>query len=72
MKDKTYGGLLKWDHQNKTIYVTRNLNPPSHNARFLYELKIKYPNYQIITEDSSTTGTRGVSTAPSMPYNNFS
>jgi len=48
MKSKTYGGLLKWDHQNKIVYVTRQLNPPTHNARFLSDLKCNYPDYQIV------------------------
>ena len=42
--------LLKWDHNDKIIYVTQQLNPPSYNAKFLYELKQKNPEYTIIKE----------------------
>jgi hypothetical protein len=52
MKYKTYGGLLKWDHQNKKVHILRELNPPSHNVRFLYELKNNYPEYEIISVDT--------------------
>jgi hypothetical protein len=48
MKYKTYGGLLKWDHKNKIVYVTRELNPPSHNARFISDLKENYCDYDIV------------------------
>ena len=48
MKEKNYGGLLKWDHQNKIVYVTRQLNPPTHNARFLSDLRVEYPDYQVV------------------------
>ncbi len=39
---------LKFDHKNKTIYVNERLNPPSYNARFLYELKSNYSDYLIV------------------------
>ena len=48
MKSKTYGGLIKWDHQNKIVYLNRMLNPPSHNQRFLDKLKKENPDYEII------------------------
>jgi len=49
-KNKTYGGILRWDNINKKIFVTRELNPPSYNARFLHHLKLENPDYEIIKE----------------------
>jgi hypothetical protein len=37
-----------WDYENKKIYVTRMLNPPSYNARYLDKLKEDNPDYEII------------------------
>jgi hypothetical protein len=48
MKIETKFKHLKWDHENKIIYVADQLNPPSFNAKFLYELKEKNPEYTII------------------------
>ena len=50
MKTKSYNQLLKWDHKNKKVYVKRQLNPPSYNSKFLYQLKEENPDYAIIKD----------------------
>ena len=47
LRHKKFGGLVRYDHQAKTITLTRELNPPSHHARFVSELQKNYPTYNI-------------------------
>jgi hypothetical protein len=48
MKTKSHNQLLNWNHKDKKIYVQRQLNPPSYNSKFLYQLKEENPDYVII------------------------
>jgi hypothetical protein len=47
LRHKKFGGLLRFDHQAKTITLTRELNPPSYHARFVSDLQKNYPTYNI-------------------------
>ena len=47
-KFKKYGGLVRYDHKNKLIFQTRELNPPTTNARFRDKLKREYPEYTVV------------------------
>ena len=49
-RDKRYGGLVRYDHGHKIIFLQRNLNPPSHHARFVDKLKNDYPEYQVVSK----------------------
>jgi hypothetical protein len=49
-RHKQYGGLVRYDHKNKLIFVQRHLNPPSHHARFVNRLKEEYPEYQVVSK----------------------
>ena len=48
MKTASKSKNLKWNHTGKVIEVTRQLNPPSFNARFIFELQKENPDYTII------------------------
>ena len=50
MRLKTYGGVLRWDTQNKVVRQTRCLNPPSFNAQFVKKIKTEHPDYQLVEE----------------------
>jgi hypothetical protein len=50
MRLKTYGGVLKWDAQNKVVKQTRCLNPPSFNAQFVDKIRREHPEYQLVEE----------------------
>ena len=45
----TLNGLLRWDHEAKTITMARSLNPPPYNARFIKQLKEDYNDYTVVT-----------------------
>lgn len=45
----TLNGLLRWDHEAKTITMARSLNPPTYNARFIKQLKEDYNDYTVVT-----------------------
>jgi hypothetical protein len=47
-RDKKYGGLVRYDHDHKIIYLQRHMNPPSYEARFVNRLQENYPEYQIV------------------------
>lgn len=47
-KFRKYGGLVRYDHKNKLIFQTRELNPPTTNARFRDKLKREYPEYTVV------------------------
>ena len=47
-RDKKYGGLVRYDHDHKIIYLQRHLNPLTHQARFVKKLKEEYPEYQVV------------------------
>ena len=49
LRHNKYGGLVRYDHQAKTIVITRELNPPSYHFRFVKRLQEDYPNYNIQT-----------------------
>lgn len=48
MKTASSSKFLKWNHEEKVIHVTQQLNPPSFNAKFLHELKTENPDYKIL------------------------
>jgi len=48
-KFKKYGGLVRYDHKNKLIFQTRELNPPSSNARFRDKLRSEHPDYTVVS-----------------------
>jgi hypothetical protein len=50
MKEKNYGGLIRWDHSNKRVYLNRELNPPTHNARFISKLREEHPDYEVVKQ----------------------
>jgi hypothetical protein len=47
-RDKKYGGLVRYDHDHKIIYLQQQLNPPTHEARFIKKLKEDNPDYQVV------------------------
>ena len=47
-KFNKYGGLVRYDHENKVIYQTRELNPPTTSARFRDKLRKEYPDYKVV------------------------
>ena len=47
-KFKKYGGLVRYDHKNKLIFQTRELNHPTTNARFKDKLRRDYPDYKVV------------------------
>lgn len=47
---KTYGGVLRWNHQTEEVYQTRCLNPPTYNAQFKDKIRQEYPEYTLIEE----------------------
>jgi hypothetical protein len=47
-RDHKYGGLVRYDHKNKLIFVTRELNPPTANARFINHLENENPDYKVV------------------------
>tara|TARA_B100001063_G_C16274990_1_gene316365 strand:- start:104 stop:265 length:162 start_codon:yes stop_codon:yes gene_type:complete len=49
-RDKKYGGLVRYDHHDKIIFLQRNLNPPSTHARFVNKLKEEYPDYKVVSK----------------------
>ena len=46
----TYGGLVWWNHMKKEVHLKRPLNPPSHNARFVSEIRKGYDEYTIVED----------------------
>ena len=44
----TLNGLLRWDHKAKTVTLSRCLNPPTTNARFIKQLKEDYNDYTVV------------------------
>ena len=49
-RDKKYGGLVRYDHNDKVIYLQRNLNPPTTHARFVKKLQEEYPEYKVVSK----------------------
>lgn len=47
-KFKKFKGLVRYDHKNKLIFITRALNPPTTNARFANYLSNEYPEYKVV------------------------
>ena len=47
---KTYGGIVRYDHKEKMIFVQRRLNPLQHHAKFMERMRSEYPEYEIISE----------------------
>ncbi len=44
-KFKKFGGLVRYDHKNKLIFLNRNL---TYNKRFAKRLSIDYPEYIVV------------------------
>jgi len=65
-KFKKYGGLVRYDHKNKLIFQTRELNPPTANARFKNKLRRDHPDYTVVAPKWSKTLTS--STLPSVNW----
>ena len=49
-RDKKYGGLVRYDHHDKIIYLQRNMNPPTAHARFVNKLQEEYPGYKVVSK----------------------
>lgn len=49
-RDKKYGGLVRYDHNHKIIFLQRNLNPPTAHAKFVNKLKNDNPDYQVVSK----------------------
>ena len=47
---KTYGGIVRYDHKEKMIFVQRRLNPLQLHAKFMERMRNEYPEYEIISE----------------------
>ena len=47
---KTYGGLVRYNHEDKIIVVERRLNPLKHHAFLVSMIKEEYPEYEVISE----------------------
>ncbi len=47
---KTYGGIVRYDHKEKMIFVQRRLNPLQLHAKFMERMRSEYPEYEIISE----------------------
>ena len=50
-RDKKYGGLVRYDHKDKLIFIQRRLNPLQHHAKFVEHLRNDYPDYKVVTKE---------------------
>ena len=49
-RDHKYGGLVRYDHDHKLIFLQRNLNPPTTHARFISKLQEENPGYKVVSK----------------------
>ena len=49
-RHKTYGGVVRYNHEEKVIFVQRRLNPLQLHAKFVEKMRGEYPEYKIVTE----------------------
>jgi len=49
-RHKTYGGIVRYDHEEKVIFVQRRLNPLQLHAKLVEKMREEYPEYKVITE----------------------
>jgi len=46
-KHQTYGGVLKWHHEDRVVEQVRCINPPTRNAAFADKIRDSYPDYTL-------------------------
>ena len=50
-RHKKYGGLVRYDHKDKLIYIQRRLNPLMAHYKFVDHLREEYPDYKVVTKE---------------------
>ncbi len=50
-RHKKYGGLVRYDHKEKIVYIQRRLNPLMAHAKFVEHLRNDYPEYKVVTKE---------------------
>ena len=49
-RHKTYGGVVRYNHEEKVIFVQRRLNPLQLHAKFMERIRGEYPEYEVVND----------------------